>query len=113
MHNQGGVLELIVHSGYFWTDMFVFVFIPYPFYSQSCTVSAFFQFLTVDSRYCVFRTMYNIVSDCGLQLCDSSCLTQPRVIERSTIRCSMDQAALAGYLALKDGLRLITQLPPA
>ena len=75
MYNQGGVIELIAHLGHFWTHMFVFVFISDPFYSQSSTVSAFSQFLTVDSRYCVFHTMYNIVSDCGLQLCDSSCLT--------------------------------------
>ena len=38
------VLELIAHSGHFRTDMFVFVFIPDPFYSRSCTVSAFFSF---------------------------------------------------------------------
>ena len=52
------MLELIVHSGHFRTDIFVFVFIPDPFYSWSSTVSIFFQFLTVE-----------------LQLCDSSCLT--------------------------------------
>ena len=30
----------------------------------------------MDSRYCVFCTIYNIVSDCGFQLYDSSCLTE-------------------------------------
>ena len=38
------ILELIAYSGYFQTDMFVFVFIPDPFYSQSSTVSTFFNF---------------------------------------------------------------------
>ena len=37
------VLELIVHLGHFRTDIFVFVFIPDPFYSRSSTVSAFFS----------------------------------------------------------------------
>ena len=44
MHNQGGVLELIAHLGHFWTHICVFVFISDPFYSQSSTVSAFFNF---------------------------------------------------------------------
>ena len=41
---QCKMLELIAHSGHFRTDMFVFVFISDPFYSRSCTVSAFFSF---------------------------------------------------------------------